>query len=55
MARKPKQAFLPGKHIDGYRHMKTFNITNYWRNTHQNYNMVSHHTNQNGHRQKVCK
>ena len=34
---------------------KMFSITNYWRNTNQNYNEVSPHTSQNGHHQNVYK
>ena len=31
------------------------NITNYWRNSNQNYNEVPLHISQNGHHLKVCK
>ena len=31
------------------------NITNYWRNSIQNYNEVPLHISQNGHHLKVCK
>ena len=34
---------------------KMLNITNYYRNTNQNYNEVPPHTSQNGHHQNVCK
>ena len=36
-------------------HEKMFSITNYWRNTNQNYNEVSPHTGQNGRHQNVYK
>ena len=33
-------------------HERMLNVTNHWRNAHQNYNEVSPHTSQNGHHQK---
>ena len=36
-------------------HEKMLNITNYERNTNQNYNEVSPHTSQNGHHWKIYK
>ena len=52
MGGRPKQTFLQ-RHTDGQQtHEKMLNITNYQRNTNQNYNEVSPHTSQNGHHQK---
>ena len=56
MSRRPKKTFLQRKHTDGQEvHEKIFNITNYQRNTNQNYNEVSPHTGQNGYHQKPWK
>ena len=53
MGRRPKQTFLQRRHTDGQQtHEKMLNITNYSRNSNQNYNEVSLHTGQNGHHQK---
>ena len=52
MGGRSKQTFLQ-RHTDGLKARETmFNITNYQRNAHQNYNEVSPHTGQNGHHQK---
>ena len=54
MGRRSKQTFLQIRHRDGQKaHEKVLNITNYQRNTNQNYNEVSPHSGQNGHHQKV--
>jgi len=46
----------PRRHIDGQKaHEKMFNITVYQRNANQKYNVVSLHTSQNGHHQKIYK
>ena len=56
MGRRPKQTFFQRGHTDGPEaHEKMLNITNYQRNTNQNYNEVTLHTGQNGHRQKDYK
>ena len=53
MGGRPKQTFLQRRHTDGQEaHEKMLNITNYQRNTNQNYNEVLPHTGQNGHHQK---
>ena len=44
----------PKRNTDGQKaHEKIPSITNYWRNTNQNYNEVSPHTGQNGRHQNV--
>ena len=54
MGRRAKQTFLERRHIDGQEtHEKVFNVTNYQRKANQNYNEVSPHTGQNGHRHKI--
>ena len=56
MGRRPKQTFLQRQHTDSQQtHEKMFNITNYQRNTNQNYNELSPHTSQNSHHQKFHK
>ena len=56
MGRRPTNTFLQRRYTDGQEaHEKIFNISNYWRNTNQNYNEVSPHTSQNGHHQGVVK
>ena len=48
MGRRPKEAFLQRRHIDGQQaHEKMLNITNYQRNANQNSNEVPPHTAQN--------
>ena len=55
MGRRPKQTFLQ-RNTDGQEaYEKMFNITNYQRNAHQNYNEISLHPSQNGYHQKVHK
>ena len=47
MGTRPKQTFHQRRHTDGQQtHEKMFNITNYQRNTNQNYNEVSPQTGQ---------
>ena len=56
MGRRSKQTFLQRRHTDCQQaHEKMLNITNYQRNTNQNYNEVSPHTSQHGHDQKNYK
>ena len=56
MSAKPKQTFHQGRYTAGQEaHEKKLNITNHKRNANQNYNEVSPHTIQNGHRQKIYK
>ena len=53
MGRRPKQTFLKKRHTDGQKtHEKMFNITNYQRNTNQNYNEILPHIAQNSHQKK---
>ena len=53
MGGSPKQTFLQRRHTDGQEaHEKMLNITNYQRDSNQNYSEVSLHTGQNGHHQK---
>ena len=50
MGRRSKQTFLQRQHTDGQKaHEKMLNITNYWRNTNQNYKQGSPHIGQKGH------
>ena len=54
MGRRPKWTFLQRKHTDGQEaHGKMFNVSNYSRNTNQNYDEMSPDTSQNGHQQKI--
>ena len=54
--RRSKQTFLQRRHTGGQEaDEKLLNITNYQRNTNQNYNEVSPHTSSNGHHQKIYK
>ena len=55
MSGRSKQTFPQRRHIDGQQTYAMLNITHYLRNTNQNYNEVSPHTGQNGHRQKTYK
>ena len=56
MSKRFKQTFLQKRHIDGQKGQeKMLNITNYQRNTHQNYSELSPYTGQNGHHQKIFK
>ena len=42
MGRRPTNTFLQRRYTDGQEaHEKIFNISNYWRNTNQNYNELS--------------
>ena len=56
MARRPKQTLLQRRHTDGQKtHEKMLSMTNYQKNTNQNYNEVSPHMGQNSYNQKICK
>ena len=56
MGRRPKQIFLQRRHMDGQQACeKMLNITNYYRNTNQNYYEIPPHTSQNDHHQQVKK
>ena len=56
MGRRSKETFLQRRQQMANTNMKRcFNITNYYRNSNQNYNEILPHTSQNGHHQKVCK
>ena len=53
---RPKQTLLQRKHTDGQQtHRKRLDLTNYQRNTNQNFGEESSHTAQNGHHQKIYK
>ena len=55
MDKRSKYTFNQRRYTDGQKaHEKMLNVTNYQRNTDQNYNEVSPHTSQNVH-QKVYK
>ena len=55
MGRRPKQTFLQ-RNTDGQEaYEKMFNITNYQRNAHQNYNEIALHSSQNGYHQQIHK
>ena len=49
MGRGHKETFLERRHtwMASKAHEKMLHITNYYRNTNQNYNEVPHHTGQN--------
>ena len=54
MDRRSRQISLQRRHTNGQKaYEKILNITNYWRNSNQNYNEVSPHTGQNGHHQRL--
>ena len=54
MGRTYKQTSFQRRYTDGQKaHEKIPSITNYWRNTNQNYNEVSLRTSQNGHYQSL--
>ena len=56
MDRRPKDTFIQRKHKgDQEAHGKMLSITNYQRNTNQNYNEISLHIRQNGQHHKVHK
>ena len=56
MGRRPKQTFLQRRRTDDQEaHEKMLSITNYQKNTNQNYNEVSLPTSQNGQHQKIYK
>ena len=47
MGRRSRETFLQRRRMDGQQaHDKMLNISNYYRNAHQNYNEVPPHTNQ---------
>ena len=50
LSRRPTQTFLQGNLHSQDVHEKMLNIANHQRNANQNYNEVSPHTSQNGHR-----
>ena len=53
MGRRSQWTVLQRRHVDGQEaQKKMLNITSYWRNTNQNYNEVSAHTDPNSHHQK---
>ena len=50
IGRRPKQTYLQRRHTDSQQaHQMILYISDYWRNTDENYNEVSLHTSQNGH------
>ena len=56
MGGRHKYTFLQRRYTDGQQTQeKMLNITNCYRNAHQDYNEVSPHTSQIGHLQKIYK
>ena len=56
MGRGPKQTFLQRRYTDGQQaYEETLNVTNYQRNSNQNYSEISPHTGHNAHHQKIYK
>ena len=54
MDRRSRQTSLQRRYTNGQKaYENILNITNYWRNSNQNYNEVSPHTGQNGHHQRL--